>query len=81
MLHKINTCTIELTDRARKIALVLHIHKIIYNLVKVAGRAKVTVVFSAPNKLVSLCKRSILENKNLKGCSKKHKSKFVDYGN
>ena len=64
-------------DRARKPIIVPYIHNFSHGLKKIANRVNMEVIFSAPNKLHSLCKRVNTPTRTTVRCTKKHKNNFV----
>ncbi|CAN7949255.1 unnamed protein product [Ixodes hexagonus] len=64
-------------DRTIRPVVVPYMHTISHGLKKIAQRANVEVVFSAPQKLSSLCRKVSSSSVSSVSCSKKHKSKFV----
>lgn len=67
------------TNSQQKVAVIPYVHKVAHNLKKVVGRAGVKLLFSAQNKLGSLCQKVNREGRKKKrGCTKKHKQKFVE---
>lgn len=60
-----------------KLVVIPYLHGVSHNLKKIAGRADIKVVFSAPNKLASLCKASNPYRQPPLQCSKKHVTKYV----
>lgn len=61
--------------KKKKFAIISYIHHLSHNLKKIGRRGKVDIVFSAPNKLMSLCaKTTIWYNK---GCVRKAAQKRV----
>ncbi|XP_064456861.1 uncharacterized protein LOC135367487 [Ornithodoros turicata] len=63
-------------DRSSRIAAIPYIHAVSHNIKKVAQRAGVSLVFTAPNKLGGLCRRVNSEAAG-SGCNKKHVRHFV----
>ncbi|XP_064456860.1 uncharacterized protein LOC135367486 [Ornithodoros turicata] len=63
-------------DRSSRIAAIPYIHAVSHNIKKVAQRAGVSVVFTAPNKLGGLCRRVNSEEAAGSGCNKKHLNKL-----
>uniref|UniRef100_A0A147BL58 Putative tick transposon n=1 Tax=Ixodes ricinus TaxID=34613 RepID=A0A147BL58_IXORI len=59
-------------------AIIPYLHAVSHNLKKVAGRFNVPVVFTAPSKLSSLCKRINYPHRDREECTKKHRNKFLD---
>ena len=55
-----------------------YVHAVSHNLKKIAQRANVRVLFSAPNKLERLCKITTRNANENRGCKTNHKNKFVD---
>lgn len=68
----------QLAREKGKVVVIPYIHRVSHNLKKVAMRSNVKVVFSAPNKLMDLCKLSKPGVRAKHGCEKKHRTKFVD---
>lgn len=65
-------------DRTTRPIVVPYMHTFSHGLKKIANRANVNVVFSAPHKLYSLCKKVNSPSPlSTVSCSKKHKSNFV----
>ncbi|XP_077541275.1 uncharacterized protein LOC144153518 [Haemaphysalis longicornis] len=60
-----------------KLAVIPYIHRVSHNVKRVAKKAGVKVVFSAPNKLSVLCKRVNAEGNKKPSCTKNHARKFV----
>lgn len=60
-----------------KLAVIPYIHRVSHNVKRVAKKAGVKVVFSAPNKLSGLCKRVNAEGNKKPSCTKNHARKFV----
>lgn len=63
------------TDAHQKVAVMPYIHKLSHNIKKIAGRSKVKMVFSAPQKLIKLCNQR--SSRVQRGCKKQHKGSFV----
>lgn len=61
-----------------KVGVIPYMHTVSHNLKKVAQRANVRVVFSAPKKLGELCKLTCPRNVAPPACDKKHHVRFVD---
>lgn len=59
-----------LKDRPAKIAVVPYVHRVSHMLKRVAGRAGVGVVFSAPKKLGGLCRRVNINERRGTFCEK-----------
>ncbi|XP_064479317.1 uncharacterized protein LOC135392540 [Ornithodoros turicata] len=64
-------------DRSSSIAAIPYIHAVSHNIKKVAQRAGVSVVFTAPNKLGGLCRHVNSEEAAASVCNKKHIRPFV----
>ncbi|CAN7939686.1 unnamed protein product, partial [Ixodes hexagonus] len=64
-------------DRTGRPVVVPYMHKFSHNLKRAANRVHVDVVFSAPNKLYSMCKKVNSPSSNTVGCTKKHRTNFV----
>ncbi|CAN7941874.1 unnamed protein product, partial [Ixodes hexagonus] len=64
-------------DRNQRPAVVPYIHHFSHGLKKIGNRVNVNVVFSAPCKLSSLCKKVNSSSDRTLGCTKKHHSRFV----
>ncbi|KAG0433705.1 hypothetical protein HPB47_019675, partial [Ixodes persulcatus] len=64
-------------DRTTRPVIVPYIHNLSHKLNKLANRVNVDVVFSAPNKLASLCKKVNGTSSRPVGCIKNHQTKFV----
>lgn len=61
-----------------KTSVLPYIHNVSHNLKKVAQRANIRVVFSAPDKLDRLCKLTNPKKDALPVCGKRHVNKYVD---
>ncbi|XP_064470235.1 uncharacterized protein LOC135384986 [Ornithodoros turicata] len=68
----------ELEDRTARTAVIPYIHKVSHKLKKMAGRADVRVVFSAPEKLIKLCRLLNGVHREPKGCKKQHRNPYVE---
>lgn len=64
-------------SRLKSVAVIPYVHKVAHNLKKVVARAGIKLLFSAQNKLGSLCQHVNREAPYKKGCTKKHRHKFV----
>ncbi|CAN7948473.1 unnamed protein product, partial [Ixodes hexagonus] len=64
-------------NRTTRPVIVPYIHNLSHKLKKLANRVNVDVVFSAPNKLASLCKKVNGTSSRPVGCIKNHQTKFV----
>lgn len=64
-------------ERTTRPVIVPYIHNMSHKLKKVASRVNVDVVFSAPQRLSSLCKRVNGQPIRTECCTKNHKTKFV----
>ena len=62
----------------RKCVVIPYIHKVSYNIKKIAQKADVKVLFSAPAKLASVCKMTDPNCKEKKSCKKKHQARYVN---
>uniref|UniRef100_A0A6B0V920 Putative tick transposon n=1 Tax=Ixodes ricinus TaxID=34613 RepID=A0A6B0V920_IXORI len=60
-----------------KIAVIPYVHKISHNLKKVGQRSGVKVLFTAPNKLLALCRLSCPTRAQKPICAIKHRDAFV----
>lgn len=67
-----------ITNYKRKITVILYIHKISHHIKKIAGRAGVWLVFSAPNQLARLCRLVNRDDAKTEKCKKTDVKKFVD---
>lgn len=61
----------------RKYVVIPYIHGVAHNLKRIAGRCEVDVVFSAPEKLASLCRAVNPGARETRTCTTKHRNKFV----
>ncbi|XP_049271280.1 uncharacterized protein LOC119391559 [Rhipicephalus sanguineus] len=61
----------------KKFAVIPCVHQVSQNIKKIAERADVKVVFSAPQKLAKVCKMTNPNRKDKKTCTKNHKTKYV----
>uniref|UniRef100_A0A131Z227 Tick transposon n=1 Tax=Rhipicephalus appendiculatus TaxID=34631 RepID=A0A131Z227_RHIAP len=75
--NKCSTAVQSATPPQQSVAVIPYVHKVAHNLKKVVSRAGVRLLFSARNKLGSLCQQVNRETKT-KRCSKKHRQKFVE---
>ncbi|XP_077516777.1 uncharacterized protein LOC144127755 [Amblyomma americanum] len=64
-------------DDKQKVVVIPYMHKISHNLKKIAKKADVKVVFSAPEKLIKLCKATNPMKKPRPGCKINHQNPFV----
>lgn len=64
-------------DRTTRPVVVPYMHNLSHGLKKIANRVNVNVVFSAPHKLHSLCKKVNTSSISTVSCAKKHRSNFV----
>lgn len=63
--------------KKQKVAVIPYLHALSHNLKEVMNKAKVKVVFSAPEKLANICNRVNPPSKTARTCSKKHRKQFV----
>lgn len=62
----------------QKVAVIPYMHQLSHNLRKMAQRSNVKVVFSAPNKLLKLCRLSDPEAVRGRHCNTKHRKAYVE---
>lgn len=62
----------------KRTAVVPYIHKVSHGLKKIGNCININVAFSAPNKLLSLCRKVNGSAHREVGCSKKHQKSFVN---
>lgn len=60
-----------------KVAVLPYIHTVSHNLKRIAKRADVSVVFSAPDKLSRLCRHVNSDTPSSEVCRKKHQRQFI----
>lgn len=64
-------------DRAKRPVIVPYLHHFSHGLKKIANKVGTDVIFSAPNKLYSLCKRVNTPSRTPTSCTTNHRNKFV----
>lgn len=70
-------CAESMTSR-QKVAVIPYMHRLSHHLKKVAQRTDYTVVFSAPNKLLKLCRLSDPDVIRGKSCGTKYRTAYVE---
>lgn len=80
VLRNLNGCD-EIANKSserKKVAVLPYVHTVSHNLKKVAQKADVRVVFTAPNKLNKLCKLTKPYSSVKQLCGIKHQTAYVD---